>query len=142
MLAGLFSRLLRLYELEAQEVFEHIREASQKRAVLSNLAKHNVKNVADRKALESLLEEYQRLAGVRAKYVHARWLVDDLYPNELIWVRRVNPNWSREAELVDENVLANVADEIDQLRRRFHAVVDEAFIKRFQGAFFDIKTAS
>jgi hypothetical protein len=132
-LAGLLAVLLLTRGLILDEIFEHIRETSQKRTVLITMAKRTVGNTADRKALLELLNEYQQLAGERSRYVHARWLVEDaLYPDRLIWVRRVNPNWSKEVELVSEKRLANVARKIVELRKKLDALVDEAFIDRLK----------
>jgi hypothetical protein len=139
-LAALFAILLKHDALVTDEVFEFIREANQKRIVLENLAKHKVRSSRDRKALLGVLADIQQLAVERNKYVHGRWLVDDLYPDQLIWVRRVGPNWSTEAELVDEQRLADVANKIAQLRNKIDAVVDDAFQARVAAYAIQVTT--
>jgi alpha-ketoglutarate-dependent taurine dioxygenase len=126
-LAQLFAILLLATPLIADEILENIYDSKHKRNILANLAKHRLKN-PDRAALTSLLNEYQNLATKRSKYVHGRWLTDKRYPKHAIWVRRVNPNWSHEAELVNEDTLANVVDKITKLRKKFLALVTKDFV--------------
>ena len=130
-LGQVFANLLLATPLIASEILENIYDSRQKRNAVANLAKYRVADSTDRTALLSLLSEYQTLAVTRSKYVHGRWLIDQkVYPNHAIWVRRVNPRWSYEAELVDETLLADVASKIFQLRKKFFTLMDKDFIAR------------
>lgn len=129
-LAGLFSDLLQADALLAGEAFEFIREGQKKRA-LAALGTHRIKNKADFTAFNALLGEFAGLIKERNRYVHARWLIEDrLYPDVLLRVQRVGPKWSYEVEPVTENMLAEAAQEIAGLRKKFDALVTDDFIQR------------
>jgi hypothetical protein len=116
LLATLFAKLLRDGSLLACETLDHVREVSAKRQILMALAKHMIKDADDRKILGDLLGNLQSLATTRTKYVHARWLVSDRWPDKLIWFRRLSPTWGNEVELVGENELTKFIKELEHVR--------------------------
>jgi hypothetical protein len=78
------------------------------------------------------LDEYQTLANARNKYVHARWMIEEvLCPGKAILLRRVNPKWSEQVELVDDQMLANFVFQIVELGDKFMGLVNKDFIRRF-----------
>jgi|SRR5579862_3042399 len=131
-LAAMFAHLLLASPLVGDEILENIFDSSKKRAAIVNVANYRVKNTDDRAALIILLDEYQRLATQRSKYVHGRWMVEDkLFPDDAILIRKVNPKWSEQAELVSEKTLSDLCGQIVQLGEKFTALVSEDFIARF-----------